>query len=90
MTRLSEVELEQEVKEYYDANDEHQPTEGKIQQEEQQHYDSIMKILLDLSIVDLCSELCKHAKPPRVMFMVIDKLCALFSRGGFKEWAGGV
>jgi hypothetical protein len=76
LTQLSEDALEQEVKKYYDANDEHQPTEGKIQQEEQQHYDSIMKIPLDLSIVDLCSELCKLAKPPHVVFMVIDNLCA--------------
>ena len=74
MIQHSEDKLEQEVQEYYDANDKHQPTEGKIQQE-QQHYDSIMKILLDLSIVDLCSELCKPAKPPHVMFMVIDTLC---------------
>jgi hypothetical protein len=76
LTQLSEDELEQQVPKYNDAKDEHQPMEGKIQQKEQEHYDSIMKMLLDLPIVDLCSDLCKHAQPFQVLFMVIDNLCA--------------
>ena len=60
--------------EQHKHHDEQQPTEEAIEQEEQEHYDAIMKTLLDLCIVDFCSELCKHDKPPHVVYMVLDNM----------------
>jgi hypothetical protein len=60
-------EIEQEVQEHYDANNEHQPTEEELEQEAQEHYNAIEKMLLDLPIVDFCSEICKHDKPPHCL-----------------------